>query len=69
MMTLGWAQSSVEAEQIISKLTLENQTVMDPMMGSGTTGNAALQLKCKFIGIEIDTRRFEIAKSNLSSFI
>ena len=39
-----WAQSSPEAEQIISRLTLENQIVMDPMMGSGTTGNAALKL-------------------------
>ena len=28
-----WAQSCTEAEQIISKLTLENQIVMDPMMG------------------------------------
>ena len=39
-----WAQSSAEAEQIISKLTLENQIIMDPMMGSGTTGNAAAEI-------------------------
>jgi hypothetical protein len=29
-----WAQSTVEAEEIISKLTVENQIVFDPMMGS-----------------------------------
>ena len=30
-----WEQSTVEAEYIIKNLTLENQTVLDPMMGSG----------------------------------
>ena len=58
-----WAQSCAEAQQIISKLTLQNQTVMDPMMGSGTTGNAALKLGRKFIGVERDPNRFAIAKS------
>jgi ParB-like chromosome segregation protein Spo0J len=62
-----WAQSCTEAEQIISKLTLENQIVMDPMMGSGTTGNAALKLRRKFIGVERDPKRFAVAKSNIST--
>ena len=62
-----WAQSCTEAEQIISKLTLENQIVMDPMMGSGTAGIAALKLKRKFIGVEIDPNRFAVAKSNIYS--
>ena len=61
-----WAQSPVEANHVISRLTLENQTVLDPMMGSGTTGLAALQLNRKFIGIEIDPQNFEIAKANLA---
>jgi DNA modification methylase len=62
-----WAQSRIEAQQIISKLTLENQIVLDPMMGSGTTGNAALELKRKFIGVERDPKRFAIAKSSILS--
>ena len=33
-----WEQSLVEAEHVISRLTVEGQTVCDPMMGSGTTG-------------------------------
>ena len=61
-----WQQSIREAEHVISRLTLENQTVLDLMMGSGTTGIAALQLNRKFIGIEIDTNTFEIAKSTIS---
>ena len=36
-------------------------TVLDPYMGSGTTGVAALQLGRKFIGIELEPRYFDIA--------
>ena len=61
-----WEQSTIEAEHVISRLTVENQTILDPMMGSGTTGVAALKLKRKFIGIEIDAGKFEIASARLS---
>lgn len=44
---------------------VENQIVLDPFMGSGTTGVAALNLKCQFIGIEIDKETFEKANSKL----
>ena len=36
-------------------------TILDPYMGSGTTGVAAIQLGRKFIGIEIDPGYFDIA--------
>lgn len=61
-----WGQSTVEAEHVISKLTVgKNQVVLDPFMGSGTTGIAALRLKRKFIGVEIDPEKFEIAKKRI----
>ena len=37
------------------------QTVLDPFMGSGTTGVAALQSGRSFLGIEQDRRYFDIA--------
>ena len=57
-----WQQSTVEAQYVIKNLTIENQTVLDPMMGSGTTGLATLNLRRKFIGIEKNQETFEIAK-------
>lgn len=39
----------------------ENETVLDPFMGSGTTGEAALQGGRKFIGIEVDESYFQLA--------
>jgi 16S rRNA G966 N2-methylase RsmD len=62
-----WEQSVIEAEYVIKQLTVENQVVLDLFMGSGTTGIAALKLKRKFIGLEIDEERFNIAKTRLVS--
>jgi site-specific DNA-methyltransferase (adenine-specific) len=36
-------------------------TILDPYMGSGTTGVAAVQTGRRFIGVEIEPRYFEIA--------
>jgi DNA modification methylase len=60
-----WEQSAVEVEHFLKVLTVENQIVLDPLMGSGTTGITSLRLNRKFIGREIDKQRFEIAKANI----
>lgn len=36
-------------------------SVLDPYMGSGTTGVAAVSAGCKFIGIEAETKFFDVA--------
>jgi ParB-like chromosome segregation protein Spo0J len=61
-----WAQSPAKAEHVIKSLIVsDNQIVLDPFMGVGTFGLAAIKLNRKFIGIEIDKQNFEIAKANL----
>jgi site-specific DNA-methyltransferase (adenine-specific) len=41
-------------------------TILDPFMGSGTTGVAAVKLGRKFIGIEIEPKYFDIACKRIS---
>jgi site-specific DNA-methyltransferase (adenine-specific) len=37
------------------------ETILDPFMGSGSTGVAAMQMEKQFIGIEIEPKYFDIA--------
>ena len=46
---------------LIAKVTSSCETILDPFMGSGTTGVACVKLGRKFIGIEIDPGYFDIA--------
>ena len=50
---------------LIENSTQEGETVLDPFMGIGATGVAALQLKRDFIGCEIDKKYFDIAQRRI----
>ena len=52
-------------ERIIKASSHENQVVLDPFMGSGSTGVAALNTKRRFIGIEKEERYFNIAMERI----
>lgn len=52
-------------EKFILDGTKENETVLDPFMGSGSTGVACINTGRRFIGYEIDDEYFGIAKGRL----
>jgi len=45
----------------IGQLPSDCQTILDPFMGSGTTGVACAKMGRRFIGIELEVRYFDIA--------
>jgi DNA modification methylase len=54
------------AKRIICKLTKEHGTVLDPFVGSGTTGIASIKERRNFIGIELDAGYCEIARRRIA---
>lgn len=62
------AQFPIElAERVIKLYTHEQDLVLDPFLGSGTTAIAAQNLNRRFIGIEKEQQYFELAKRNIST--
>ena len=54
-------------EYLIKTYTLENETVLDFTMGSGSTGVACVNTNRDFIGIELDDKYFSIAKDRIAA--
>ena len=54
-------QKPVDLMKWCIEFTPHAKTILDPFMGSGTTGVAAIQLGRKFIGIEREPKYFKIA--------
>ena len=54
-------------EFLLKYWTDEDDVVLDPTMGSGSTGVACKKLKRKFIGFELDPKIFETAKKRIEA--
>ena len=52
---------------LVKTYTKENETVLDFAMGSGSTGVACKNLNRNFIGIEKDSKYFNIAKDRINA--
>lgn len=51
---------------ILPVISDKHHTILDPFMGSGTTGVACANLGRKFIGIEIEPKYYDIARRRIS---
>lgn len=61
------AQKPVELiERFINVSSKENDLIIDPFMGIGTTGIGCKELNRNFIGIEIDKKYFSIAQDKIN---
>ena len=62
-----WAQPESEAAYLIGKFTKPNDLVVDPMSGTGSVLKAAVNLRRKAIGFELDPESFKVARGTLAS--
>ena len=53
---------------LVERLTNDKDIILDPFMGSGTTGLACKDLGRNFIGIELDKNYFSIAKDRIENY-
>lgn len=56
-------------ERIILASTKENDLVLDPFMGSGTTGVVAKKLNRRFVGIENNREYFDLAETRIMEIV
>jgi site-specific DNA-methyltransferase (adenine-specific) len=50
---------------LVKLVSFPEQTVLDPFMGSGSTGVACIELQRKFVGFEVDEKYFQISQRRL----
>jgi len=55
-----------QTREIVDNFSLPGGTVLDPFMGSGTTGVACVQTGRNFIGIEIEPKYYKIAEKRIA---
>jgi site-specific DNA-methyltransferase (adenine-specific) len=55
--------------RLIQLYTFENEVVLDPFIGSGTTALAAIQTNRYFVGYEINPNYIKIAKQRINKYL
>ena len=60
-----WGQSLGGMQDIVSRLSNPNDVILDPFLGGGTTGAAAVSMGRKFIGTDIKPENVEISKKRI----
>lgn len=56
-------------KHFVRLLSNENDVVLDPFMGSGSTGVAVIEANRKFIGMELNPEYFDIAEKRIKEVL
>ena len=57
------------AEHAIKNFSRAGDTILDPFMGTGTTGVASINLNRKFIGIDISSKYCDVSKKRIDEAV
>jgi ParB-like chromosome segregation protein Spo0J len=63
-----WQQAAEPFERLVEMVTLRGELVVDPLLGSGTTGLACLAKERVFVGVDLDEGAASLAAGRLKSF-
>ena len=61
-----WGQSFFGIREIVERFTNPDDLVLDPFLGGGTTGAAAVTLRRRFIGSDIDQGNIDTARARIA---
>lgn len=62
-----WGQSVGGMKDIIERFTYPNDVILDPFLGGGTTGIAAVTMGRKFIGVDIEQKNIDVTNERIRS--
>lgn len=60
-----WGQSLGGIKDIVKRFTNPGDTILDPFLGGGTTGVAAVTMKRKFVGTDIDQKNINVSNERI----
>ena len=60
-----WGQSLGGMLDIVERLTNPGDVILDPFLGGGTTGAAAVSMGRKFIGTDIEAKNIEVSRERI----
>lgn len=64
-----WGQSESGMADLIERVSIPGDIVLDPFLGGGTTGIVAVRMGRRFIGIDINATAVEIAKARIEKVL
>lgn len=62
-----WGQSESGMADIVDRLTLPGELILDPFVGAGTTGVVAVRMNRRFVGLDIDAAHLANAAERIRS--